>query len=155
MKILKIAVALGLLWFVFYGSVPSININPIPNEVDEVEEIINVEKPSEEIISQVKPVADLVKETEDKAKLALFNYEFAERVKNYQTDVQQLNDVYTEAAKIFFGNTQANKYPGFSDGLLSLFKSVVSDENHVLTTDEKDSLSNLFKGLAWALVEGS
>ena len=155
MKILKIAVALGLLWFVFYGSIPSININPIPDEVDEVEEIINVEKPSEEIIAQVKPVADLVKETEDKAKLALFNYEFAERVKNYPSDVQQLNDVYTEAAKIFFGNTQANKYPGFSDGLLSLFKSVVSDENHVLTTDEKDALSNLFKGLTWALVEGS
>jgi hypothetical protein len=153
MNILKVIIALGLLWFVFYGSIPSIDINTIPDEVDEVAEIIDVEKPSDETIKKVRPVAALVTDVEDRAKLALFNYEFAQRVKRYETSSQQLNDVYAEAAKLFFENSMVNKYEGFSDDLLSLFKDIVGDKNHILSTDEKDALSELFSGFAWALVE--
>jgi len=153
MKILKVAIAFALLWFVFYGSIPSIDINPIPNEVDEVEEIINVDRPSDEILTKVRPVAAKITEIEDRAKIALFNYEFAKRVNSYKTSSQQLNDVYAEAGKLFFENSLVSKYEGFSDDLVSLFESVVGNDNHILSTNEKDSLSNLFSGLAWALVE--
>lgn len=153
MKILKVAIAFALLWFVFYGSIPSIDISPIPNEVDEVEEIINVDRPSDEILTKVRPVAAKITEVEDRAKIALFNYEFAKRVNGYKTSSQQLNDLYAEAGKSFFENSLVNKYEGFSDDLVSLFESVVGNDNHILSTNEKDSLSNLFSGLAWALVE--
>lgn len=153
MKILKVIVACGLLWFVFYGSIPSIDINPIPDEVDEVVEIIDVEKPSDEILQKVRPVAALVTDVEDRAKLALFNYEFSQRVQQYKTSSQQLNDVYAEAAKLFFENSMVNKYEGFSSDLLSLFQSIVGDKNHILSTNEKDALSELFSGFAWALTE--
>lgn len=155
MKILKIVVALGLLWFVFYGSIPSsINvINPIPSKVDEVAAIINVEKPSEDILLKVMPVAKIVTDIEDKAKLALFNYEFGSRVLKYETDAQQINDVYTQAAALFFEDKLKGKYENLSDKIKELFISVLSDDNHTLTKEEKEKLKELFSGLSWALLE--
>lgn len=155
MKILKILVAAGLLWFVFFGSIPSnININPIvPDEVDEVEAIINVDKPSEGILTLVSPVAKLVTEIEDRAKLALFNYEFANRIVSYNTDVQQVNDLYSKAGEFFFDKAMKGKYEGYATGLKSLIQSVTTDDNHILSMDEKQRLKDLFNGLAWALVE--
>lgn len=151
---MRIIVALGLLFFVFFGSIPNeININPIPDEVDEVEEIINIDKPSDAILSMVRPVADLIKQPEDRAKIALFNHEFASRINRYHIDCQQLNDLYSNAGKKFFGESLRGKYNNFSQSLVDLFQSVVTEENHVLTKDEKESLSKLFDGLAWALVE--
>jgi len=153
MKILKITVALGLLWFVFYGSIPSIDINPIPDEIDEVQAIIDVDKPSDEIIQQVRPVANLVTDIEDKAKLALFNYEFANRVTRYETDVQKLNDVYTDAGMRFFEDTLKGKYENLPDQLQKLFSSITTDDNKVLNQEEKQKLKDLFAGLSWALIE--
>lgn len=153
MKILKIAVALGLLWFVFYGSVPSIDINPIPDEIDEVQAIIDVDKPLDAIIEQVKPVANLITDIEDRAKLALFNYEFANRVTKYETDVQKLNDVYTDAGMRFFEDTLKGKYESLPSQLQKLFSSVTTDDNKVLNQEEKQKLKELFAGLSWALIE--
>ena len=153
MKILKITVALGLLWFVFYGSIPSIDINPIPDEIDEVQAIIDVDKPSDEIIQQVRPVANLVTDIEDKAKLALFNYEFANRITKYETDVQKLNDVYTDAGMRFFEDTLKGKYENLPDQLQKLFSSITTDDNKVLNQEEKQKLKDLFAGLSWALIE--
>jgi len=154
MKLLKILVAAGLLWFVFFGSLPKINIPIVPpDEVDEVEEIIQIEKPSEDIVALVSPIAKRVTETEDRAKLALFNYEFANRITNYSTDGQQVNDLYTKAGELFFDTSLKGKYEGYATGLKSLIQSVTTDDNHILSTDEKQRLKDLFNGLAWALVE--
>lgn len=153
MKILKIVVALGLLWFVFYGSIPSIDINPIPDEIDEVEAIIDIDRPSDEIIEQVRPAANLVTDIEDKAKMALFNYEFANRVTKYNTDVQQLNDLYTDAGSRFFEDALKGKYENLPVELRKLFSSVTTDDNHVLSQEEKQKIKELFTGLSWALIE--
>ena len=155
MKIFKVVVALGLLWFVFYGSIPSSIdiINPIPSKVDEVAEVIKVEKPSEDILLKVKPIAIIVTDIEDRAKLALFNYEFATRVEKYETDAQQINDVYTKAAGLFFEESLKGKYANLADQVKQLFVSILSDENHTLTTEEKQKLKELFSGLSWALLE--
>lgn len=153
---LRIIVALGLLYFVFFGGLPEINIGPIipvQNEVDEVQSLLDIQKPSDTIISQVKPVADLVTSIEDRAKLALFNYEFSSRVEKYNTDTQQLNDVYTKAAAGFFKEELKGKYSGLSEGLVGILKSVTTDDNHVLTMDEKSRLKDLFTGLSWTLIE--
>lgn len=155
MKVVKIAVALGLLWFVFYGSIPSSVdiINPVPTKIDEALEIIKVSKPSDNILSQVKPIADLVTDIDDKVKLALFNYEFSERVLKYETDVQQINDVYTMSAELFFEKAMNGKYSGLADKIKMLFVSILSDENHTVSTDEKQKLRDLFNGLSWAMLE--
>lgn len=155
MRYIKIAIALMLLWFVFFGSIPNtININPLPNEVQEVQDLIKLEKPSEQILSQVLPVAKLVTSVEDRAKLALFNNEFASRVTKYTASAQQVNDLYVEAAKQFFEDKMKGKYENYSDGLKSLFRSITTDDNHVLTNEEKELIKNTMNGLAWALIEG-
>lgn len=153
---LRIIVALGLLYFVFFGGIPEIDIGPIipvQNEVDEVQKLLDIEKPSDTIINQVRPVADLVTSVEDRAKLALFNHEFSARVEKYNTDAQKLNDLYTKAAAGFFKEELKGKYSGLPEGLVGMLKSVVTDDNHVLTTEEKKSLKDLFTGLSWALIE--
>lgn len=153
MRLLKILVALGLLWFVFFGSLPKIDLKPTPKPDDEVVSIIDIEKPSDEILKKVKPVADLINNSEDRAKLALFNYEFSKRVAGYNTDVQKLNDLYAKAGNNFFGDSIKGKYLGLANSIVNLFQSVVTDENHILTKEEKESLKELFSGLAWALIE--
>jgi hypothetical protein len=155
MRIAKIGIAFVLLWFVFYGSVPSsINIiNPVPTKIDEAVEIINVAKPSEDILSKVKPISIIVTDIEDRVKLALFNYEFASRVMNYETDAQQINDVYTKAAKLFFEDQLKGKYANFADGIKQLFVSVLSEDNHTLNMEEKQKLKDLFTGLSWSMLE--
>ena len=153
-KMLKIAISFGLLFFVFFGSIPdAIDINPTPDEIDEVQAIIDVEKPSEEIIAFVRPIAKIITGIEDKAKVALFNYEFANRLEKYNTDVKQLNDVYVIAGKEFFGDSMKGKYDNFASSIESLFKSIVTDDNHAVTNEEKTQLKKLFMGLSWALIE--
>lgn len=153
MKFLKILVAIGLLWFVFFGSLPEIDLKPTPKPDDEIVSIIDIEKPSEEILKKVKPVSDLVNNSEDRAKMALFNYEFSKRVTGYNTDVQKLNDLYAKAGSNFFGDSVKGKYLGLSSSIVNLFQSVTTEENHILTSEEKESLKKLFSGLAWTFIE--
>ena len=108
-------------------------------------------KRDQEIKEKVSSIADLVTDEKDRLNLCIFNKVFAERVKGYNTDAQQINDVYTEAAKIFFGETLRGKYEGYSSGVIKLMSDVVGNENHTLTQEEKDKLSNIFNGLAWCL----
>lgn len=152
-KIIKIFLALGLLWFVFFGTFPSIDFTPVPDTIDEVQTIIDIDKPSDEIIAKVKPVSDLITDPEDRAKIALFNYEFSNRIVGYNTDCQQVNDVYAKAGEIFFKESIRGKYSGLSSGLEDLLKSIIGDDNHILDQKEKESLQELFKGFAWTLLE--
>lgn len=147
----RIIVALGLLFFVFFGSVPKIDLGSIT--IDNTKPIISIEKPSEEILNKVKPISDLINDREDRVRMALFNYELAERINGYNTDSQQLNDLYTNAGSSFFGGTMKGKYPKLSTELKTLFESVITDENHVLTTEEKQGMKDVLRGLSWDLLE--
>ncbi len=149
----KIIVAILLLLFVFFGSVPKIDLVPTPNQIDEVGSIIELQQPSEDIIGKVKSVADLVTDIEDRAKLALFNYEFAQRVPGYDTDVQKLNDLYVKSAEEFFAGSLKGKYGNLSEEVEKLFETVTSEDNHNLDTNEKQSLKELFLGLSWLLLK--
>lgn len=123
---------------------------PEPNPAAE---ILNIEKPTEQILKDVNVFSDIVSEPSDRAKLAIFNYEFAERVVGYDTSVQQVNDVYSLAGKIFFQQKLVNKYEGLSDNLKRILEKILTEENHLVTPEEKQSLNEYFMGIAWVLIQ--
>jgi len=114
--------------------------------------VIQIAEPNQQIIDKVSSVASLVTDDMDRVRLAIFNDIFSNRVLEYNADSQQLNDVYTEAARNIFGNSMKGKYPGYASGITSLLKSIMGTQNHELSELEKQQLSNYFRGLAWCLV---
>lgn len=125
------------------------NPQPAPEPIS----ILNVNTPTEQIIERVKVFNKLITDPSDRAKIAIFNYEFANRVSNYSTDNQQVNDVYTLAAKIFFENSLVDKYDGLAENITSLMQEIISDDNHNLTIEEKYKLRDYFMGVAWTLIQ--
>ena len=85
--------------------------------------------------------------------VAIFNNEFSDRILIYNCDIQSVNDVYSLAGKTFFQSSLVDKYDGLSEKLVDVLKSILSDENHQLTDDEKKDLHTYFKGIAWALAQ--
>lgn len=115
--------------------------------------ILEIEEPSEDIMELVKPISDLVTDPTDRAKLAIFNQEFATRIIDYNADNQQTNDVYVLAANEFFNNELNDKYEGLDKEIIKLLQSSIGDENHMLTEEEKRDISTKFTGLAWSLIQ--
>jgi hypothetical protein len=115
--------------------------------------ILNIEKPSEEILTMVLPVSKLVTDPTDRAKLAIFNQEFSTRIVQYDTDNQKVNDLYVLAASKFFKGSLKDKYDGLDNGFITLLKDVVTEENHILSQEEKNELGKVFSGLAWSLIQ--
>jgi hypothetical protein len=125
---------------------------PVPTPPEPVV-ILNVDKPSQEVIDSVKDLSSVVTDPSDRAKIAIFNYEFATKVKGYETNLQQVNDVYTLAGKTFFKEELVGKYKGLGDAIIKLISKLVSDDNHDLTQAEKDKISEHFMGLSWSLLQ--
>jgi hypothetical protein len=142
-NILAIAV---ILLGIFWNQVSSFALTILDDIV-----VVDVDKPDDEFVNATKDLAALVTDTEDRIKLSLFNKEFSDRIVSYSSTVQQANDVYVLAAKIFFENTLVGKYDGLAEGLRTLIRSTTTDDNHVLSEEEKQELSNKFLGLSWNL----
>jgi len=128
------------------------NPNPHPNP-SPVAEILDVKKPTEEILNTVIVFSEIVKEPSDRAKLAIFNYEFAKRVVEYNASVQQVNDIYALAGKTFFQKKLVDKYDGLSENIQSILENILTNENHVVTEQEKQKLNEYFMGIAWVLIQ--
>lgn len=141
--ILAVYAVFGLSWIDFDWS----SIVPQPQQ-----EIIQVDKPSQEIIDEVQVISDIISDPSDRAKLAIFNYEFANRVLGYDTTSQQLNNVYALAGKNFFESKLVNKYETLSDELVRIFEKVLSTDNHRLSQDERQEIHDYFMGIAWVIV---
>lgn len=114
--------------------------------------VIDIAEPNDVVLEKVSSIAALVTDDMDRVRLAIFNDIFSKRVLEYDTDSQQLNDVYTEAARNVFGNSMKGRYEGYAAGITSLFKDVLGTKNHQVSDIEKGQLSSYFKGLAWSLV---
>lgn len=128
--------------------------NPSPNPSPEPQvSILNIEKPTDDIINRVKIFSDIITDPTDRAKIAIFNYEFSGRLISYETDLQQLNDVYVLAGKKFFQNAMVGKYKALPGMITSLIQEVTGDENHVLSEQEKQKLNQYFLGIAWVLIQ--
>ena len=150
MSILKNIVAIILILGGLFGgqAIDYINTPSVP-EVN----LLSVTKPNQDVLSEVESVANLVTDQEDKIKVAIFNFQFAKNVIGYESSVQQANDIYTLAGKIFFKDELVGKYPGFGEGLISMISSVTSNDNHILSQEEKDKISEKFIGLTWVLLQ--
>ena len=140
-----VCIVMGLFWPNIKDLVPEVRPEPDP-----IPKIV-IDKPNDSVLSKVSPVADLVTDDEDRINLAVFNNVFSERVDNYDADAQQVNDVYVEAAKNIFGDTLKGKYIGYGENINKLLESSLGTENHTVTANEKDNLSQNFKGLAYSL----
>jgi len=125
-------------------------ITPEPNPASE---ILDIDRPSDNVIKDVSVFSDLITDPSDRAKIAIFNYEFAQRVLKYNTDVQQVNDVYSLAGKLFFKQTLVDKYEGLSGNIKRILQQILTEENHILTQEEKQSLNEYFMGIAWVLIQ--
>lgn len=147
----KFLVIVLLTYAMFGGGLLDLLDKPTPEP--EPAKILNINTPSNNVANRVQLFSDLVTDPTDRAKLAIFNYEFAKRVASYDADNQQVNDIYTIAGKTFFNTSLVDKYDGLAESLTDLIKEIIGDENHNLTQDEKNKLSEYFLGIAWVLIQ--
>lgn len=129
------------------------NVIPTPSPEPIPAAILNIDRPTEDIIYRVEKFSTLISDPTDRAKIAIFNNDFASRIKEWQANNQQVNDVYTLAAKIFFQDSIVNKYKGLSTEITDLLKELLTDDNHILTSEEKNKVSEYFNGIAWVLIQ--
>lgn len=149
-KLLNLRTAIGLICILL---ALGLMYNQGPNKVDNDLSILNIEKPTQDVLERVGPIAKAITDPTDRAKLAIFNQEFAKRVVSYDTDLQQVNDVYVLAASDFFENSLKNKYENLDVDVINLIQQVTTDENHKLTSEEKNKVSENFLGLSWSLIQ--
>ena len=115
--------------------------------------LLDIEKPTPDVIELVSPISNLITDPTDRAKLAIFNQAFANRVKSYDADTQQVNDVYVLAGQTFFKDSLVDKYRELDKMLIELMTKAMGSDNHALTSEEEQLLSSYFMGLAWSLIQ--
>lgn len=149
----KFTAILLLLYAAFGGGLLDLLDRPMPEPQPKPEKILNIDTPSDVVKARVKVFSDLVTDPTDKAKLAIFNYEFAKRVEGYETNSQQVNDVYAMAGKLFFKGTLVDKYDGLAEEIIRLINEIIGEENHNLTLKEKQQISEYFLAVSWTLIQ--
>jgi hypothetical protein len=144
-----------ILYALFGGGLSDVlkNIIPKPSPEPKPVAILNIDRPTDSIIDRVQVFSNLITDPTDRAKIAIFNNDFANRIKTWKTNNQQVNDVYTLAGKIFFQDSLVNKYSGLSTNITDLLKELLTDDNHILTEEEKNTVSAYFDGVAWVLIQ--
>ena len=135
-------ILIGIFWNDIRERIPDV-VPPTPP--------IDIVDPDEDAIERVSPIAASITDSKDRINLCIFNKIFANRLLRYPTDAQQINDVYVLAAKDVFGSSLKGKYSSLGQSLTDLMRSVTSDDNHTLSTEEKEELSRYFMALAWCL----
>lgn len=116
-------------------------------------EILTIDKPDQDVIDRVSIFSDIVTDPDDRAKLAIFNHEFAKRVTEYDATSQDVNDVYSIAGKMFFEKSLVDKYDGLSEEIVKLMEEIIGETNHSLDQVEKDQLNEYFIGISWVLIQ--
>lgn len=141
-----------LLYVVFGGGTLDLLDKPTPKPEPEAK-ILNIDKPSDDVIDRVKIFSSLITDPSDRAKIAIFNYQFAERVLGYETTNQQVNDVYSLAGKTFFKQDLVDKYDGLAEKIVELLEEILSEDNAVVSQEQKQKLNEYFMGVSWVLIQ--
>jgi len=149
----QIIAILLIMYSVFGGGLLDLLDRPQPEPTPPPAKILNIDTPPEDVQSRVKVFSDLVTDPSDRAKLAIFNYEFASRVLDYTASVQQVNDIYSLAGKTFFKGDLVDKYDNLAEEIIKLMERSLGKENHNLTQEEKQSVHDDFMGVAWSLIQ--
>lgn len=150
----NILAILLLIYSVFGAGLFDLLDKPEPKP-EPVVEILNIDKPSGDVLNRVKEFSDIITDPNDRAKIAIFNHEFAARVISYETTSQQVNDVYAMAGKIFFKKTLVDKYDGLAEKIVSLLEEIMTDENHAVSLEEKNKINEYFMAIAWVLINNT
>lgn len=114
---------------------------------------IDIPRPISDVSESIKNISTIISDKDDKIELCVFNKVFADRVINYDTDQQKLNDVYVLAAKNMFGDSLRDKYNGLDEIIRDAIRSITGDDNHELTNDEKSDIQTNFYAISWYLKE--
>jgi len=112
---------------------------------------IVTEKPEKVLIDRWSETSRSITDPSDRIKLCVFNKTFADRVVKYEADAQQVNDIYTLAAKEVFGDSLKGKYEMLSADTQKAMISILGEENHNVVESEKRELSKVFMAFAWNL----
>ncbi len=149
----KSLIALFLLVFGVFGSDIDISkympfIKPEPPAA----KILNIDLPSEDTIQRVNKFSNIITDPDDRAKIAIFNYEFAQRCLEYKATSQNVNDIYSLAGKAFFKDDLVDKYNNLAEEIVSLLKMCIGEDNHIITEEEKNNIHKYFMGVAWVLI---
>lgn len=111
-----------------------------------------IDKPDDAFITKTKPVADLVTNKSDREMMAVFCEEFSNR-KYTDVTMQNMNDILTEAGKVFFKGTLKGKYAGLETELVKLVNvQEIDSADNKLYPEQLKEISNNYKALAWNLV---
>lgn len=113
---------------------------------------LKIPSPSEAISTKVSSISKSLTDRSDKIKFAIFNHIFSQRVNDYTTDVQKLQDIYVLAAKKYFKGELKDKYSGLDSKLVDLLKNILGEDNRVLSEADKKLVSEHFSGLAYKLL---
>lgn len=128
------------------------NIGNKPKNQDVVD--IKVPQVSQEFIQKTAKVSDIVTEPRDRLELCIFNKVFADRVINYNANQQDINDIYSGAAKIIFDDRLNDKYDGLAEFLTNLLHETTGEDVHMLSNGEKQTIQSLFYGVSSNLKKG-
>tara|TARA_R100001244_G_scaffold84271_1_gene64874 strand:- start:248 stop:682 length:435 start_codon:yes stop_codon:yes gene_type:complete len=112
---------------------------------------IVTEKPEKVLIDQWSETAKSITDPIDRIKLCIFNKIFADRVVKYEADAQQVNDIYTLAAKEVFGDSLKGKYDMLGPATKKAMILILGEENHNVIESEKRELGKTFMAFAWNL----
>ena len=132
----------GLFWSEIKNSIPDFPDN---------KPTILIEKPEASLIEVWSDTANSITDPKDRLYLCMFNKVFAERVLRYDTDSQQINDVYVLAAKELFGSSIKGKYDKLAPSTKRSMTGVLGEENHSVVESEKQKLNKVFLAFAWCL----
>ncbi len=150
----NILIILLLVYGVFGAGLLDLLDSPSPSpDPQPPAKILNIDKPTEDVLNRVSLFSDIITDPSDRAKLAIFNYEFANRVLAYDATSQQTNDVYTLAGKKFFKDSLVDKYDGLAENIVDLLEEILGQENHTIDTKEKEQLHKYFLAVAWTLIQ--
>jgi hypothetical protein len=122
----------------------------VPSE-PEARVVLSIDKPSSELLSLHSGIDKVVTEKKDREVLSIFNYEFSKRLPQYETTVQNYNNVYTYAAKEIFGDSLKGKYDGLGEYLTKSFQTTLGDKDGFVTDKERKELADKFKTYSWIL----
>jgi len=149
-KMINLLFGLVIVLYGVFGKTISENLS-IVNEIEVID--LYIDKPPEAILNDTNDISDIISEKEDRISFAVFNKVCSDRMQKWPNINQQdLNDVYVEAAKKYFGNSINNKYDGLAVFIKGKFQSVTGDDVHTLTKAELENISQILLGMSWNLV---
>jgi len=142
---------LGMAIIVASFFAPTVEKMLVPVEPS-VAQVLNIQEPDKDILKIVEGADKIVTNKQDKEKMAMLNFEFAQRLKGYDCKPEEMIQVWNHVARFVSEGKWKDKYPDlFPTYTSNMIQSVTTDANSVVTEKEKDLISEKFNGLSWVL----